>query len=121
MCTIITTVITVIACFITYSYVKKKYGSELEKLQEIISGLNLDLIKSRTESRELETKLFVKDREVSSYKTRLENIIEINKELSARKNVAPVEPTAEEPKKKGRKPGTKRPYFKKKPGSSSGN
>lgn len=115
MFSLITTVFTVIACFIVYSYMKKKYANQIQQLQDIISGLNLDLIKSRTEVREVDSKLHLAQQELSITTSRLETTLGINKDLAANRSTNIV---SAEPKKRGRKPGSKRPYYRKKTGGN---
>jgi competence protein ComGC len=117
--------ITVGICLAIYAYIKKKYAAQIALLEEQIANFNLDTVKQRTHIKQLEDKVFVAEREISSYKTRLETMVDINKELSASKpqglsvnSAKPVDTTtsATEVKKRGRKPGSKKPFYKKKSG-----
>ena len=134
MCSFISIFITVGVCLGIYAYIKKKYVAQIQQLEEIISNLNLDLLKNKTQVKSLEDKVFVGEREISNYKTRLETMVEINKELNAKHQSAasktsvtstkpvdtttatPAETTSTEAKKRGRKPGYKKPFYKKKSG-----
>jgi regulator of replication initiation timing len=130
MCSFISIFITVGVCLGIYAYIKKKYVAQIQQLEEIISNLNLDLLKNKTQVKSLEDKVFVGEREISNYKTRLETMVEINKELNAKHQstsvnsakpvdtttVTPAETTSTEAKKRGRKPGYKKPFYKKKSG-----
>lgn len=116
MCSFISVFITVGVCLGIYAYIKKKYVAQIQQLEDIISNLNLDLLKYKTHVKTLDDQLFVKDREVSSFKTRLDTMVDINKELATKtKGAAPI---SDEPKKRGRKPGSKKPYYKKKSGGN---
>jgi len=118
MVSFISTFITVGICMAVYAFFKRKYTTEIQNLENQISGLNLDLIRSSTRHRELESKLFVKEREAESYKNKLDTMVDINKGLVSAKSVV-IEPgKLDAPKKRGRKPGTKKPYYKKKSGGS---
>jgi hypothetical protein len=44
-------------------------------------------------------------------------MMDINKDLASAKSVAPMSPSMA-PKKRGRKPGSKKPFYKKKSGGS---
>lgn len=123
MSSFISIFITVGICLGIYAYIKKRYTSQIEELQKLISSLNLDLLKQRTSSKDLETQVFVQQKEIANHKTRLEALFSINKELAANSKTARV--AKEETKtpvvtevnavKKGRKPGSIKPFFKKKP------
>jgi hypothetical protein len=134
MCSFISIFITVGVCLAIYAYIKKKYAAQIALLEEQIANFNLDLVKQKTHIRQLEDKVFVGEREISNYKTRLETMVEINKELNAKHQssasktsvtstkpvdtttAAPAETTSTETKKRGRKPGYKKPFYKKKSG-----
>jgi competence protein ComGC len=134
MCSFISIFITVGVCLGIYAYIKKKYAAQIALLEEQIANFNLDLVKQKTHIRQLEDKVFVGEREISNYKTRLETLTDINKELNAKyqsitpktsvTSTTPVDTTtavssdkpAEAPKKRGRKPGYKKPFYKKKSG-----
>jgi CBS domain containing-hemolysin-like protein len=118
MASFISTFITVGICLAIYAYLKKKYSDQIAALESQIASLNLDIIKSNTRNREMETKLFVKERESESYKNKLETMVDINKGLVSAKSIV-IEPTKlDSPKKRGRKPGSKKPYYKKKSGGN---
>ena len=93
-----------------------------KKASKLIADLNDDINRLTTASstlskqyEEIVTKLFVKERELYNMTTQKETLSEINKELNAKYQGASVNSTEpSEPKKKGRKPGTKKPYYKKK-------
>ena len=134
MCSFISIFITVGVCLAIYAYIKKKYAAQIALLEEQIANFNLDLVKQKTHIRQLEDKVFVGEREISNYKTRLETMVEINKELNAKHQssasktsvtstkpvdtttATPAETTSTEAKKRGRKPGYKKPFYKKKSG-----
>ncbi len=134
MCSFISIFITVGVCLAIYAYIKKKYAAQIALLEEQIANFNLDLVKQKTHIRQLEDKVFVGEREISNYKTRLDTMVEINKELNAKyqsdaaktsvTSTKPVDTTTtassdkptEAPKKRGRKPGYKKPFYKKKSG-----
>jgi len=121
MSSFISTFITVGICLAIYAYIKKKYAAKIALLEEQIAALNLDLVKYKTHVKDLDTRLFVKDREISNFKTRLDTMVDINKELSASKSQPKVVDTTAAPtelKKRGRKPGSKKPFYKKKSGGS---
>ena len=121
MSSFISTFITVGICLAIYAYIKKKYAAKIALLEEQIAALNLDLVKYKTHVKDLDTRLFVKDREISNFKTRLDTMVDINKELSASKSQPKVVDTTDAPtelKKRGRKPGSKKPFYKKKSGGS---
>ena len=116
--------ITVGICLAIYAYIKNKYAAQIALLEEQIAKFNLDLVKQKTHIRQIEDKVFVGEREISNYKTRLETMVDINKELSAKhqstsvNSAKPVDTTtaATEVKKRGRKPGSNKPFYKKKSG-----
>jgi regulator of replication initiation timing len=121
MSSFISTFITVGICLAIYAYIKKKYADKIALLEEQIANLNLDLVKYKTHVKDLDNRLFVKDREISNYKTRLDTMVDINKELNSSKTsskVADVPNAPAELKKRGRKPGSKKPFYKKKSGGS---
>ena len=109
--------ITVGVCLAIYAYIKKKYAAQIAQLQGQIADLNLELLNFKSKVKQLDDRLFVSQKEVSSYKTKLDTMVDINKELASSKPpVAPAETTSTEPKKRGRKPGYKKPFYKKKSG-----
>lgn len=120
MVSFISTFITVGICLAIYAYIKKKYNAQITELQNQIADLNLNLVRANTRVKTLDDQLFVKEKEASSYKSRLETMVDINKELNATKNMAKsvVATETEAPKKRGRKPGSKKPYYKKKSGGN---
>ena len=113
MCTIITTVFTVIGCLILYAYMKSKHAEQINNIQAVLSSVNLSLFQTERTLKEVETRLIRKDMEMKELKAKLEASNSINKELITMKEEA-----AETPKKRGRKPGSKRPYYKKKSGGN---
>ena len=122
MVSFISTFITVGICLAIYAYIKKKYSKEIAELQNQISELNLNLVRANTRVKSLDDQLFVKEKEVSSYKSRLDTMVDINKELSAKSMAKPVTPAESfaptETPKRGRKPGSKKPFYKKKSGGN---
>jgi len=135
MISFISTFITVGICLAIYAYIKKKYSKQIALLEEQIANLNLDLVKYKTHVKQLDDKVFVAEKEVSSYKSRLETMVDINKELNAKNqstsvnSAKPVDTTLSakplinsteptEHKKRGRKPGSKKPFYKKKSGGN---
>jgi len=121
MTSFISIFITVGICLAIYAYIKKKYAAQIALLEEQIANLNLDLVKHKTHIKHLDEKVFVTEKEVSSYKSRLETMVDINKELNASKTQAKVVDTPAVPtelKKRGRKPGSKKPFYKKKSGGN---
>lgn len=121
MTSFISIFITVGICLAIYAYIKKKYAAQIALLEEQIANLNLDLVKHKTHIKQLDDKVFVAEKEVSSYKSRLETMVDINKELNASKTQAKVVDTTAVPtelKKRGRKPGSKKPFYKKKSGGN---
>ena len=121
MTSFISIFITVGICLAIYAYIKKKYAAQIALLEEQIANLNLDLVKHKTHIKQLDDKVFVAEKEVSSYKSRLETMVDINKELNASKTQAKVVDTPAVPtelKKRGRKPGSKKPFYKKKSGGN---
>jgi hypothetical protein len=131
MSSFISIFITVGICLGIYAYIKKKYAAQIALLEEQIANFNLETVKYESCIRHLENRVFVAEREIGNYKTRLETLADINKELNAPKPQAtsvnsakPVDTTtvtssdkpAEAPKKRGRKPGYKKPFYKKKSG-----
>jgi chromosome segregation ATPase len=135
MTSFISSFITVGICLAIYAYIKKKYAVQIAALQEQIDNLNLDVVKHKTHIKQLDDKVFVAEKEVSSYKSRLETMVDINKELSAKhqstsvNSAKPVDTTLSarplvnsteptEAKKRGRKPGSKKPFYKKKSGGN---
>lgn len=118
MVSFISTFITVGICLAIYAYIKRKYSKEIEQLERQIADLNLNLVRANTRVREMDNNLFLKEKEVSNYKIKLETMVDINKGLTGSKSIT-VEPTKIEAlKKRGRKPGTKRPYNRKKSGGN---
>ena len=123
MSSFISIFITVGVCLGIYAYIKKKYVTQIQQLEEMIANLNLDLLKHKTQIKTLDDKVFVTEKEVSSYKSRLETMVDINKELNAAKSTTkPMTPSESfaptEAPKRGRKPGSKKPFYKKKSGGS---
>lgn len=122
MSSFISIFITVGVCLGIYAYIKKKYVAQIQQLEDIISNLNLDLLKHKTHAKDMDDKLFVKEKEVSSYKSRLDTMVDINKELNAKNMAKPMTPAESfaptEAPKRGRKPGSKKPYYKKKSGGN---
>ena len=116
MASFISTFITVGICLAIYAYIKRKYSAQIEELQNQIADLNLDLVKYKSHVKSLDNQMFLKDKEVSNYKTRLDAMVDINKELNAREKTTAVSTT--EAPKRGRKPGSKKPFYKKKSGGS---
>ena len=118
MVSFISTFITVGICLAIYAYIKKKYSKEIEELQNQIAELNLNLVRANTRVKSLDDQLFVKEKESSSYKSRLDTMVDINKELNATKTISKPVATETEAPKRGRKPGSKKPYYKKKSGGN---
>jgi cell division protein FtsB len=126
MSSFISIFITVGICLAIYSYIKKKYAAQIAELQNQIANLSLDVLHYKAESKKLDDKAFLAEKEASSYKSRMETMIEINKELNAKyqgtsvNSAKPVDTTtaATEVKKRGRKPGSKKPFYKKKSGGN---
>lgn len=123
MVSFISTFITVGICLAIYAYIKKKYSKQIEELQNQIAELNLNLVRANTRVKTLDDQLFVKEKEASGYKSRLDTMVDINKELNAAKSITkPVTPAESfaptEAPKRGRKPGSKKPYYKKKSGGN---
>lgn len=119
MVSFISTFITVGICLAIYAYIKKKYTAQIEDLQNQIAELDLNLVRANSRVKSLDDQLFVKEKEVSSYKSRLDTVVDINKELNAVKSMSkPVVVEEKEAPKRGRKPGSKKPYYKKKSGGN---
>ena len=119
MVSFISTFITVGICLAIYAYIKKKYSKEIADLQDQIADLNLNLVRANSRVKTLDDQLFVKEKEASSYKSRLDTMVDIKKELNATKSVSkPIVVKETEAPKRGRKPGTKKPYYKKKSGGN---
>lgn len=121
MTSFISIFITVGICLAIYAYIKKKYAAQIALLEEQIANLNLDAIKYKAHIKELDEKVFIAGKEISIYKSKLDTMVDINKELNASKSQvkaanAPTVPT--EVKKRGRKPGSKKPFYKKKSGGN---
>lgn len=112
-----------------------------KKASKIIADLNDDINRLTTASSTLSkqyedivTKLFVKERELYNMITQKETLSEINKELTKKMNkdekievtvtgenseVKIIDVDGTVTTKRGRKPGSKKPYYKKKSGSKS--
>jgi hypothetical protein len=135
MASFISSFITVGICLAIYAYIKKKYAAQIAALQEQIANLSLDILHHKAQVKKLDDKVFVAEKEISSYKSRLETMVDINKELSAKhqstsvNSAKPVDTTLSakpsvnsteptEAKKRGRKPGSKKPFYKKKSGGN---
>jgi septal ring factor EnvC (AmiA/AmiB activator) len=126
MTSFISTFITVGICLAIYAYIKRKYSKEIAELERQIADLNLNLVRANSRAKSLDDQLFVKEKEVSNYKSKLDTMADINKELNATKSITkPMTPAesfapTEAPvkKKRGRKPGYKKPFYKKKSGGS---
>jgi len=139
MTSFISTFITVGICLAIYVYIKKKYAAQIALLEEQIANFNLETVKYENCIRQLESRVFIAEKQISSYKTKLDTMIDINKELNAKHqsfnqrvvitSTKPVDTTlsskplvdSTEPseiKKRGRKPGSKKPFYKKKPGGN---
>jgi 7,8-dihydro-6-hydroxymethylpterin-pyrophosphokinase len=135
MTSFISIFITVGICLAIYAYIKKKYAAQIALLEEQIANLSLDILHHKAQVKKLDDKVFVAEKEVSSYKSRLETMVDINKELSAKNqstsvnSTKPVDTTlsakplidsteSTEHKKRGRKPGSKKPFYKKKSGGN---
>jgi hypothetical protein len=138
MTSFISIFITVGICLAIYAYIKKKYAAQIALLEEQIANLNLDGVKQKISLKQAEDKVFVTEREIANYKTKLDTMVSINKDLNAKyqsvaaktsvtsttpvdttltpKIVITSEPT--EAKKKGRKPGSNKPFYKKKSGGN---
>jgi len=125
MTSFISTFITVGICLAIYLYIKKKYAAQIALLEEQIANFTLDTVKYETCIKQLENRVFIAEREIANYRTRLETLVDINKELNAFKpqstsvnSAKPVDTTtaATEVKKRGRKPGSNKPFYKKKSG-----
>lgn len=117
MCSFISIFITVGICLAIYAYIKKKYAAQIELLEDQIANLNLDLIKHKTHIKQLDDKMYSADKELSNYKSRLETMTDIKRDLAAKTKLA-SETANEAPKKRGRKPGSKKPFYKKKSGGN---
>jgi cell division protein FtsB len=135
MASFISIFITVGICLAIYAYIKKKYAAQIALLEEQIANLSLDVLHHKAQVKKLDDKVFVAEKELSSYKSRLETMVDINKELSAKhqstfvNSAKPVDTTlsakplvnsteSTEIKKRGRKPGSKKPFYKKKSGGN---
>ncbi len=118
MVSFISTFITVGICLAIYAYIKKKYSKEIADLQNQIADLNLNLVRANSRVKTLDDQLFVKEKEASGYKSRLETMVDINKELNATKTSSKSVAIETEAPKRGRKPGSKKPYYKKKSGGN---
>ena len=114
MCSIITTVFTAIACFILYTYMKKKHTEQINHIQSVLGNVNVSLFRTERILKEVEARAIQKDMELKELRAKLEASNSINKDLINMKEAA----ATEAPKKRGRKPGTKRPYYKKKSGGN---
>lgn len=120
MSSFISIFITVGVCLGIYAYIKKKYVAQIQQLQEMIANLNLDLLKNKTYVKTMDNKLFIAEKEADSYRSRLDTMVSINKELNAaKKPLTPAESFAPtDTPKKSIKSGTKKPYYKKKSGGN---
>jgi hypothetical protein len=135
MVSFISTFITVGICLAIYAYIKKKYSKEIEELQEQINNLNSDVHRQSSQIRQMDFKVHTAEKEIVSYKERLETMTEINKELASKSGkdevikvtvtgensevkIVDVDGKATVKKKRGRKPGYKKPFYKKKSGGS---
>ena len=135
MTSFISTFITVGICLAIYAYIKRKYGKEIQELQEQIDSLTTDVLKEKSKSRIMDDKLFVADKQIISFKEKLETLTEINKDLVSKISkdevikvtvtgenssvqITDVDGKAPVKKKRGRKPGYKKPFYKKKSGGS---
>jgi hypothetical protein len=118
MVSFISTFITVGICLAIYAYIKKKYSKEIADLQNQIADLNLNLVRANSRVKTLDDQLFVKEKEASGYKSRLDTMVDINKELNATKTSSKSVAIETEAPKRGRKPGSKKPYYKKKSGGN---
>jgi hypothetical protein len=99
----------VIVGLVAYVVVNRnKYKAELEFFKKVVSDLNNDLFDNKVEITSLENKVFLKEKEISTYKLKLESMMEINKDLNENKS------SAEKSNYKEEKPKSKRPYYRKK-------
>jgi len=79
MSSFISIFITVGICLGIYAYIKKKYAAQIALLEEQITNFNFATAKDKSCITQLENRLFVAEREISNYKTRLETLTDINK------------------------------------------
>ena len=104
----------VIVGLVAYVVVNRnKYKTELEFFKKVVSDLNNDLFDKKVEIASLESKVFLKEKEISTYKLKLDSMIEINRDLAESKSAAPKS-NCEPSSKKEEKPKSKRPYYRKK-------
>jgi predicted RNase H-like nuclease (RuvC/YqgF family) len=134
MVSFISTFITVGICLAIYAYIKKKYSKEIQDLQDQISFLSENSLKQKAEIIDLTNKTRHSEIETRSYKERLHTMMDINKELQSKSSdndtikitvngengeVKIVDTDAKTTaKKRGRKPGYKKPYYRKKTGGN---
>ncbi len=134
MVSFISTFITVGICLAIYAYIKKKYSKEIQDLQDQISFLSENSLKQKAEIIDLTNKARHSEIETRSYKERLHTMMDINKELQSKSSdndtikitvngengeVKIVDADAKTTvKKRGRKPGYKKPYYRKKTGGN---
>jgi len=101
---------------------RKKYQKEIDFLQTVVNDLNDDLFRHKgdnftknNEITQLKDKLFVKEREITGLRLKVETLTEINDKLNSGKNNQTAK-EAYEPDicKNEEKPKVKKPYFRKK-------
>lgn len=104
----------VIVGLVAYVVVNRnKYKAELEFFKKVVSDLNNDLSNHKEQINSLTTKVFLKEKEISTCELKLEAMIEINRDLTESKSAA-AKSNCEPSSKKEEKPKSKRPYYRKK-------
>ena len=114
----------VIVGLVAYVVVNRnKYKTELEFFKKVVSDLNNDLFDNKVEIASLEGKVFLMEKEISTYKLKLESMMEINRDLAemieinrdlAKSKSADAKSNCEPSSKKEERPKSKRPYYRKK-------
>jgi len=131
----ISTLIIFSICYLViYSYVKNKYIKEIKDLQDQIYSCSENSLKEKAKMADIIDKIHNSEVELASYKERLQTMMDINKELQSKSSdndtikitvngengeVKIVDTDGKATvKKRGRKPGYKKPYYRKKTGGN---
>jgi DNA-binding protein H-NS len=96
---------------------KKKYADQIRNIQSLLSDANLSLLRAQTMMKEVESRAVARDIEIKELRAKLETSKSINQDLITRKEPV-AESSIQAPKKRGRKPGSKKPFYKKKSGGN---